>query len=157
LSDRLRGGPTALRIGGRTKEMELVAEFFGKRHGITCNSGSSAHYLAIELLGLSEGLVGLRVPQVSEPDGHPALVEGLGQRLGQLNHRVRVPPRRKCAISASATASAAIRFSWALSMVRHVKLSRAALATSPLVRKIRRAPPRPRPAVAGTRRRRSAP
>jgi CDP-6-deoxy-D-xylo-4-hexulose-3-dehydrase len=52
----LRGGPTALRIGKRTREMErLVAELFGKRRGIMCNSGSSALYLAIELLGLSEG------------------------------------------------------------------------------------------------------
>jgi CDP-6-deoxy-D-xylo-4-hexulose-3-dehydrase len=52
----LRGGPTALRIGKRTKEMErLVAELFGKRRGIMCNSGSSALYLAIELLGLHEG------------------------------------------------------------------------------------------------------
>ena len=52
----LRGGPTALRIGKRTKEMERrVAELFGKRRGIMCNSGSSALYLAIELLGLSEG------------------------------------------------------------------------------------------------------
>jgi CDP-6-deoxy-D-xylo-4-hexulose-3-dehydrase len=52
----LRGGPTALRIGKRTKEMErLVAELFGKRRGIMCNSGSSALYLAIELLGLAPG------------------------------------------------------------------------------------------------------
>src|SRR5262245_63388442 len=52
----LRGGPSALRIGKRTKEMErLVAELFGKRRGIMCNSGSSALYLAIELLGLEDG------------------------------------------------------------------------------------------------------
>src|SRR5262245_21283641 len=52
----LRGGPSALRIGKRTKEMErLVAELFGKRRGIMCNSGSSALYLAIELLGLEPG------------------------------------------------------------------------------------------------------
>jgi CDP-6-deoxy-D-xylo-4-hexulose-3-dehydrase len=37
----LRGGPTALRIGKHVREMErLVAESFGKRHGIMCNSGS---------------------------------------------------------------------------------------------------------------------
>ena len=29
-----------------------MAGLFGKRHGIMCNSGSSALYLAIELLGL---------------------------------------------------------------------------------------------------------
>ncbi len=52
----LQGGPSALRIGKRTKQMErLVAELFGKRRGIMCNSGSSALYLAIELLGLEPG------------------------------------------------------------------------------------------------------
>jgi CDP-6-deoxy-D-xylo-4-hexulose-3-dehydrase len=52
----LRGGATALRIGKNVREMErLVAESFGKRQGVMCNSGSSALYLAIELLGLSEG------------------------------------------------------------------------------------------------------
>ena len=52
----LRGGPTALRIGKHVREMErLVAERFGKRRGIMCNSGSSALYLAIELLGLAPG------------------------------------------------------------------------------------------------------
>ena len=52
----LRGGPTALRIGRQVREMErLVAELFGKRRGIMCNSGSSALYLAIDLLGLEEG------------------------------------------------------------------------------------------------------
>jgi CDP-6-deoxy-D-xylo-4-hexulose-3-dehydrase len=54
--DVLRGGPAALRIGKQVREMErLVAEAFGKRRGIMCNSGSSALYLAIELLGLAEG------------------------------------------------------------------------------------------------------
>jgi len=52
----LRGGATALRIGKHTKEMErLVAEAFGKRRGIMVNSGSSALYLAVELLGLEPG------------------------------------------------------------------------------------------------------
>jgi len=52
----LRGGATALRIGKQTRAMEaLVAESFGKRRGVMCNSGSSALYLAIELLGLQEG------------------------------------------------------------------------------------------------------
>jgi len=52
----LRGGATALRIGPQVREMEqLVAAAFGKRRGVMCNSGSSALYLAIELLGLSEG------------------------------------------------------------------------------------------------------
>jgi CDP-6-deoxy-D-xylo-4-hexulose-3-dehydrase len=52
----LRGGPTALRIGRNVKEMErLVAETFGKRRGVMVNSGSSALYLAVELLGLDPG------------------------------------------------------------------------------------------------------
>jgi CDP-6-deoxy-D-xylo-4-hexulose-3-dehydrase len=52
----LRGGPTALRIGKHVKEMErLVAESFGKRRGVMVNSGSSALYLAVELLDLEPG------------------------------------------------------------------------------------------------------
>ena len=52
----LRGGPTALRIGRNVKAMERrVAELFGKRRGVMCNSGSSALYLAIETLGLEPG------------------------------------------------------------------------------------------------------
>jgi CDP-6-deoxy-D-xylo-4-hexulose-3-dehydrase len=52
----LRGGATALRIGRNVREMErLVAETFGKHHGVMVNSGSSALYLAVELLGLEPG------------------------------------------------------------------------------------------------------
>jgi len=52
----LRGGATALRIGKHTREMErLVAEAFGKKRGVMVNSGSSALYLAVELLGLAPG------------------------------------------------------------------------------------------------------
>jgi len=52
----LRGGPTALRIGKNVKAMEQrVAELFGKRRGVMCNSGSSALYLAVEVLGLLPG------------------------------------------------------------------------------------------------------
>jgi CDP-6-deoxy-D-xylo-4-hexulose-3-dehydrase len=52
----LRGGPTALRIGKNVKAMEArVAELFGKRRGVMCNSGSSALYLAVEVLGLEPG------------------------------------------------------------------------------------------------------
>ncbi len=51
-----RGGPTALRIGRNVKAMEArVAELFGKRRGVMCNSGSSAIYLAVEVLGLEPG------------------------------------------------------------------------------------------------------
>ena len=52
----LRGGPTALRIGRNVKAMETrVAALFGKRRGVMCNSGSSALYLAVEVLGLAPG------------------------------------------------------------------------------------------------------
>lgn len=52
----LRGGATALRIGPHTREMErLVAEAFGKQRGVMVNSGSSALYLAVELLALAPG------------------------------------------------------------------------------------------------------
>jgi CDP-4-dehydro-6-deoxyglucose reductase, E1 len=52
----LRGPSTALRIGKNVKAFEQgVAECFGKRRGIMCNSGSSALYLAVELLGCAPG------------------------------------------------------------------------------------------------------
>jgi CDP-4-dehydro-6-deoxyglucose reductase, E1 len=52
----LRDGPSAMRIGKHVREMErVVAASFGKQRGVMCNSGSSALYLGIELLGLSEG------------------------------------------------------------------------------------------------------
>jgi len=52
----LQGGPTALRIGKHVREMErLVAATFGKKRGVMVNSGSSALYLAVELLGLTAG------------------------------------------------------------------------------------------------------
>ncbi|MGZ8733572.1 MAG: DegT/DnrJ/EryC1/StrS family aminotransferase [Acidimicrobiia bacterium] len=52
----LRSGPTAFRIGRRVKAFEdAVATLFGKRHGLAVNSGSSALYLAVELLDLPVG------------------------------------------------------------------------------------------------------
>ncbi len=52
----LSGGPQALRIGANVRDFERrIAELFGKRRGIMCNSGSSALYLAVELLGLTPG------------------------------------------------------------------------------------------------------
>ncbi|MCU1365647.1 MAG: putative aminotransferase [Ilumatobacteraceae bacterium] len=52
----LRGGAQALRIGKNVRRFEEeVAALFGKRRGIMCNSGSSALYLAVELLGLQPG------------------------------------------------------------------------------------------------------
>jgi CDP-6-deoxy-D-xylo-4-hexulose-3-dehydrase len=52
----LRGGPQALRIGKNVRAFEQgVADLFGKRRGVMCNSGSSALYLAVDLLGLAPG------------------------------------------------------------------------------------------------------
>lgn len=47
---------TSTQMGGNVREMqEKVARLFNKRHGIMVNSGSSANYLAIEVLKLPEG------------------------------------------------------------------------------------------------------
>src|SRR3954453_12482775 len=52
----LRGGPTSLRIGKNVRAMEQrVAALFGKQRGVMCNSGSSAIYLALEVLDLQPG------------------------------------------------------------------------------------------------------
>lgn len=52
----LRSGPQGLWPGRRVVAMERqVAALFAKRHGVMVNSGSSALYLAIELLGLEPG------------------------------------------------------------------------------------------------------
>ena len=43
-------------IGKNVKEMETrVAALSGKAYGVMCNSGSSALYLAVDLLGLPKG------------------------------------------------------------------------------------------------------
>ena len=47
---------TSTQMGARVREMQVrVARLFDKRHGVMVNSGSSANYLAIELLGLPPG------------------------------------------------------------------------------------------------------
>lgn len=52
----LRSGPGAFRIGRRVAEFERqVAALFGKASGIAVNSGSSALYLAVELMALPPG------------------------------------------------------------------------------------------------------
>jgi CDP-6-deoxy-D-xylo-4-hexulose-3-dehydrase len=52
----LRSGPQGLWPGRRVVAMERqVAALFGKQHGVMCNSGSSALYLALELLDLPRG------------------------------------------------------------------------------------------------------
>jgi CDP-6-deoxy-D-xylo-4-hexulose-3-dehydrase len=52
----LRSGPQGLWPGRRVNAMEReVAALFGKSRGVMCNSGSSALYLALELLDLPPG------------------------------------------------------------------------------------------------------
>src|SRR3954452_17721564 len=47
---------TSTQMGVNVRKMEQsVAALFAKNHGIMVNSGSSANYLAIELLGLPQG------------------------------------------------------------------------------------------------------
>jgi CDP-6-deoxy-D-xylo-4-hexulose-3-dehydrase len=47
---------TSTQMGPRVRRMqERVAALFAKRHGIMVNSGSSANYLSVEILGLPEG------------------------------------------------------------------------------------------------------
>jgi CDP-4-dehydro-6-deoxyglucose reductase, E1 len=74
----LRGGPTALRIGKHVRKMEqLVAASFGKRRGIMVNSGSSALYLAVELLGLEPGDEIITSPVTFSTDIAPMVRSGL--------------------------------------------------------------------------------
>jgi len=74
----LRGGPTALRIGKHVREMERrVAELFGKRHGVMCNSGSSALYLAIEVLDLEPGDEIVTSPLTFSTDIAPMVRKGI--------------------------------------------------------------------------------
>jgi CDP-6-deoxy-D-xylo-4-hexulose-3-dehydrase len=47
---------TSTQMGKNVREMQAqVASLFAKRHGIMVNSGSSANYLAVEILDLPEG------------------------------------------------------------------------------------------------------
>ena len=74
----LRGGPQALRIGKNVRAFEQgVAELFGKRRGVMCNSGSSALYLAVELLGLQPGDEIITSPVTFSTDIAPIVRAGL--------------------------------------------------------------------------------
>jgi CDP-6-deoxy-D-xylo-4-hexulose-3-dehydrase len=47
---------TSTQMGPKVRDMQRrVATLFGKSHGIMVNSGSSANYLAVEILGLPKG------------------------------------------------------------------------------------------------------
>jgi len=74
----LRGPPTALRIGKNVRAFEQgVAEQFGKRRGVMCNSGSSALYLAVELLGCQSGDEVITAPVTFSTDIAPLVRSGL--------------------------------------------------------------------------------
>src|SRR4051794_29449641 len=107
----LRGGPQALRIGRSVRAFEqAIASLFGKRRGIMCNSGSSALYLAVELLGLEPGeevitpaltfstdiapLVRAGLVPVFvdvEPDTYNVDVEAIGAMIGPRTKAILVP------------------------------------------------------------------
>jgi len=73
----LNGGPLALKIGKNVAEMERrVAELYGKRLGLMCNSGSSAIYLALELLDLPKGSEIITSPLTFSTDVSPIVRGG---------------------------------------------------------------------------------
>lgn len=73
----LRGGPYALKIGKNVAEMERrVADMYGKKLGLMCNSGSSALYLALELLDLPAGSEVITSPLTFSTDVSPIVRGG---------------------------------------------------------------------------------
>ena len=74
----LRAGPQGLWPGRRVNEMERsVARLFGKASGVMCNSGSSALYLAVELLGLPRGAEVITCALTFSTDVAPLIRAGL--------------------------------------------------------------------------------
>lgn len=74
----LRSGPQGLWPGRRVNAMERrVAELFGKRRGVMVNSGSSALYLAVELLDLEPGTEVVTCGLTFSTDIAPLLRAGL--------------------------------------------------------------------------------
>jgi len=73
--DRGRG---TLRLGKNVAEMEReIAARFGKARGVMCNSGSSALYLAVELLDLPPGSEVITSPLTFSTDLAPLIRGGL--------------------------------------------------------------------------------
>jgi len=74
----LRSGPQGLWPGRRVNAMEReVAALFGKRRGVMVNSGSSALYLAVELLDLEPGTEVVTCGLTFSTDIAPLLRAGL--------------------------------------------------------------------------------
>jgi CDP-6-deoxy-D-xylo-4-hexulose-3-dehydrase len=70
----LDGGRGTLRLGKNVAEMERqVAACFGKTRGVMCNSGSSALYLAVELLDLPRGSEVITSPLTFSTDLAPLI------------------------------------------------------------------------------------
>ena len=75
--DVLRGGHQGLRIGKNVHELETrVPELSGKQRGAMCNSGSSALYLAVELLDLEPGSEIITSPLTFSTDVAPIVRAG---------------------------------------------------------------------------------
>lgn len=78
VTDVLRGPPESIMIGPNVEAFETrVAELFGKRRGVMCNSGSSALYLAVDLLELERGSEILTSPLTFSTDIAPMLRAGM--------------------------------------------------------------------------------
>jgi CDP-4-dehydro-6-deoxyglucose reductase, E1 len=74
----LRSGPQGLWPGRRVVAMErAVAELFGKQRGVMVNSGSSALYLAVELLDLAPGAEVITCGLTFSTDVSPIVRAGL--------------------------------------------------------------------------------
>jgi len=74
----LKDGPQGLWPGRRVAKMEYeVAKLFGKSRGVMCNSGSSALYLAVELLGLEPGAEVITCALTFSTDVAPIVRAGL--------------------------------------------------------------------------------
>lgn len=73
----LRSGPFGLKIGENVAAMEQrVADLYGKNLGLMCNSGSSALYLALELLDLPKGAEVITSPLTFSTDVAPIVRGG---------------------------------------------------------------------------------
>lgn len=73
----LRSGPLGLKIGKNVAAMEeQVADLYGKKLGLMCNSGSSALYLALELLDLPKGAEVITSPLTFSTDVSPIVRGG---------------------------------------------------------------------------------
>src|SRR5690348_12121110 len=74
----LESGPQGLKIGPNVDALEkAVAPLFGKRRGLMVNSGSSAIYMAVELLDLPKGSEVITSPVTFSTDLVPLVRAGL--------------------------------------------------------------------------------